>query len=140
MVRRCRQDGLIAFLLVVGSLLVSNPSKGQETPQASKALLEFWEAVYLQGAQIGYAHGLFHQRSADLIDGEEEMRLTVHRFGQPMRMEFKMTMQETADGRVRSFTHRQLMGRDEELVRTGVVEKGRLRMSKILTGKTPEEK
>lgn len=127
---------LAACFLLAGWAHAQNPAT---TPPA-KPLLEFWEAVFLQRDQVGYAHGIFRQPFSELIDGEEEMRLTIHRFGSPMLLQFKMTMQETPQGQVRQFTHRQTMGRDEELVRSGLVERGKLKMTKEMGDNPPEEK
>jgi hypothetical protein len=135
-----RQDGFKHLLLLIACLLAPGWAKAQSQATPPKPLLEFWEAVFLQRDRVGYAHGVFRQPFAELIDGEEEMRLTIHRFGSPMLLQFKMTMQETPQGQVRQFTHRQTMGRDEELIRVGLVEQGRLRMTKEIGSSAPEEK
>jgi transglutaminase-like putative cysteine protease len=140
-----RQDGtgrLYLLTLLLTCCWTASPVAAQEArpPQpAGQPLHEFWEAVHLQGSHIGYAHGVFHKTKEGMIRGEEEMHLTLTRFGQSMKMDFRISMTESEKGQVRQFSIRQTLGRDEEVIRSGVIQDGRVKLTTILGRNPPKE-
>lgn len=103
-------------------------------PKTVAPLAEFWEAIYLQGSHVGHGHGLYRSVAGDRIQSSEELHLSLTRFNQQLRMNFSFNMVETKDGKIEQFTIKQSMGRDEELVRAGIVEKGQVRITKTQGG------
>jgi len=131
-----RQDGSRSILASVLLFLLSSALSAQET---RRPLHEFWEAVNLQGSHIGYAHGIFNKTKEGLIQSDEEMHLTLTRFGQSMRMNFRISMLETEKGQVRRFTIRQSLGSDDEILRSGVIDaEGRVTVTKVLGRQEPK--
>lgn len=109
-------------------------------PQAAPPLAEYWEAIYLQGAHVGHSHGVYRPFRSEQIISTEELTLSLNRFNQLLRMQFSFTMVETKDGKIRQFTIKQSMGRDDELVRSGIVEKNEVRITKTQGDQAPVTK
>lgn len=131
-----RDEGKRAAWLALGvvSLLIwISSSVAQEkapSPQNVPALSEYWEAVYLQGAHVGYSHGQYKPVRGKLIQSQELLHLSLTRFNQQLKLDFSFNMVEDADGKIKQFTIRQSMGRDEELIRSGTVEQGQVKITK----------
>ena len=126
-------------------LCLSNWSKtvAQEkvhAPQAAPPLAEYWEAIYLQGSHVGHAHGLYRTVRPDLIQSNEELTLSLNRFNQLLRMHFSFSMLESKEGKIQKFTIKQSMGRDDELVRTGVVDQNQVTITKTQGSQPPVTK
>lgn len=98
--------------------------------QATTTLAEFWEAIYLQGSHVGYAHGLYRPTRSNQIQSSEELHLSLSRFNQQMKLDFSFNMLETTEGKIRQFTIKQSMGRDDQMVRSGVVENKQVKITK----------
>lgn len=142
-----QQQGFRIIWLLVGLLWIGTQSclaQGTATqekaplPQPSIAapLAEYWEAIYLQGTHVGYSHGVYRPLRGNLIQSNEELHLSLTRFNQQMKMDFSFGMVETPAGKIQQFTIRQSMGRDDELVRAGVVDKNTVKITKS-QGKQP---
>src|SRR5688572_8510095 len=116
-----RWDGFVLFAGFT-FLLWTGLAAGQEKQPAARPLFEFWEAINLQGSHVGWASGVFRKASEGMIQGDEEMHLTLTRFGQVMKMDFRIGMTETELGQVRRFSIRQTLGRDGDIVRNGGIE------------------
>jgi hypothetical protein len=109
-------------------------------PQAAPPLAEYWEAIYLQGSHVGHAHGLYRTVRPDLIQSNEELTLSLNRFNQLLRMHFSFSMLESKEGKIQKFTIKQSMGRDDELVRTGVVDQNQVTITKTQGSQPPVTK
>lgn len=123
--------GLLSLLLLAcWSSVQAGQGEQVPPPQPVAPLAEYWEAIYLQGSHVGHGHGLYRTLGQDRIQGLEELHLGLTRFNQLLRMNFSFNMVETKTGKIETFTIRQSMGRDEELIRSGVVEQGQVRITK----------
>lgn len=123
--------GVMACWCCPSSLRARMPQEAVPPPKAAaEPLHEFWEAIHLQGTHVGYAHGVYRPLPGNLVSSSEELHLSLTRFGQLLKMNFSFSMIETKAGKVQQFTIRQSLGRDEELVRKGIVEKGQVRITK----------
>ena len=123
--------GLLGISTGINSAQTSGTLEKAPTPQATTApLSEFWEAIYLQGTHVGHSHGLYRPMRNDLIQSSEELHLSLTRFGQQMKMDFSFGMVETPSGKNQQFTIRQSMGREDELIRAGIVEKSQVKITK----------
>ncbi len=123
--------GLLGIGVSISSAQTSGTLEKAPAPQATTApLSEFWEAIYLQGSHVGHSHGLYRAFRGNLIQSSEELHLALTRFGQQMKMDFSFGMVETPSGKIQQFTIRQSMGREDELIRAGIVEKNQVKMTK----------
>jgi transglutaminase-like putative cysteine protease len=104
--------------------------KPVEGPVRGKVLKEAWDAAFLGGGQVGYAHHLYQEvkiGERTYIEATSRMELILKRFGQPMELSFKLSNYETAAGRVRSFLVDQPLSNNQRILRRGVVEGKQLR-------------
>jgi hypothetical protein len=113
---------------------------GQDRQTPAQPLAEFWEAIYLQDSHVGHAHGLYRSIANNQIQSSEELQLSLSRFNQTMKMHFSFSMVETTAGKIRQFTIRQSMGRDGELVRSGVVSQEGITITKTQGDQPPVKK
>ena len=126
-----RQYGNRSAWLLLGvcslCLWAASPFVAQDTTSqpAAAPLGEFWEAIYLQGTHVGHAHGLYRPGRGEVIQSSEELHLSLTRFNQLMKLDFSFSMVETAEGKIRQFTIKQSMGRDDPLMRSGIVDAGK---------------
>jgi transglutaminase-like putative cysteine protease len=101
-----------------------------EQPQKGKILKEAWDAAFLAGAQVGYAHHLFQEVKVgerSYIEATSRLQLTLLRFGQELHLAFTVSNYETAEGKVRSFMVEEGLSKEQRIVRRGVVEGKQLR-------------
>lgn len=130
--------GLLGIGISIASAQTSGTLEKSPAPQATTApLSEFWEAIYLQGSHVGHSHGLYRPLRGNLIQSSEELHLALTRFGQQMKMDFSFGMVETPAGKIQQFTIRQSMGREDELIRAGIVDKNMVKITKT-QGNQPE--
>ncbi|MFT3882756.1 MAG: transglutaminase domain-containing protein [Gemmatales bacterium] len=135
-----RQQGLRTIWLLLGLFCIATSTGQAQTtatqeqvppPQAAAApLAEFWEAIYLQGSHVGHSHGVYRPLRGNLIQSNEELHLSLTRFNQQMKMDFSFGMVENPAGKIQQFIIKQSMGRDDELVRVGVVDKTTVKITK----------
>lgn len=112
-------------------------------PVRGKVLKEAWDAAFLGGGQVGYAHHLYQEvkiGERTYIEATSRMELTLKRFGQPMELFFKLSNYETATGKVRSFLVEQSLSKDQRILRRGVVEGKQLRHVVQFGDNAPTEK
>lgn len=120
----CRRAALAVCLAVCVGCRQSAPPAGQtrlasaETPVATVSVAraaapapstaqEFWDAFFLQGAKIGYAHTRVRPAKRDgreLVEMQALNHLVVSRFGQQAEQEVRMTTLETPAGQLLEFT------------------------------------
>ena len=125
--------GLCLVFCTIATLAQEKAPPSQTTAPAA----EFWEAIYLEGSHVGHSHGVYRVVREDLIHSTEELHLSLRRFNQLMKLDFSFNMHETAEGRIRQFSIRQSMGRDDELVRSGVVDKNQVKITKTQANQQP---
>lgn len=125
-----RSAWLLLGLLVVGTGTILAQGTQEKVPAPAAPLGEFWEAVYLQGTHVGHTHGVYKPMRGDLIQSNEELHLSLTRFNQQLKLDFSFSMVENKAGKIKQFTIRQSMGRDDELIRGGVVEDGQVKITK----------
>lgn len=116
-------------------------SESQEV-QPGRVLPELWEAVYLDGVKSGHAHHRYQEvtiRGKPYIMASSTMELKVRRFGQPMTLATSMANYETPQGQVASLTFTMQTGRDQRIVRRGVVHNGELLMQVQVGQQPPRE-
>lgn len=128
---------LYSWLILLACAFVAS---GQDRLPPGEPLSEFWEAIYLQGAHVGHSHGLYRPMPNDLIQSTEELHLSLTRFNQTMKMHFSFNMIESPSGQIKQFTIRQSMGRDEELIRSGIVSKEGVTITKNQGSQPPVKK
>ncbi len=135
-----RQQGFRTIWLLLGLFwIATSTGQAQSTatqeqvppPQAAlPPLSEYWDAIYLQGTHVGYSHGVYRPLRGNLIQSNEEFHLALTRFNQLMKMDFSFGMVENPAGKIQQFHIRQSMGRDDELVRVGVVDQATVKIAK----------
>ncbi len=104
--------GLAALVAGAGALAVQAdpgipPSRGRvqraaPPPDPSDA----WQVIYLGKSRIGYAHTLTRRATIDrrtVVKSDSEMRLSIKRFGESLKVETRQQVEERSDGELVSF-------------------------------------
>jgi hypothetical protein len=103
-------------------LLASPVAAGQKD---SRIVQETWNAAFLGREQAGYLHTVVHaldQNGQKLLRTTMELDLKVRRFQDIAQMKMTTGTDETEDGKVKSVSMRQYLGKEQQLVLTGTVE------------------
>lgn len=92
----------------------AEPVSGEQLSEPSSSApnnllpeLDTWDAIYLQGAKIGFTHNRRRNRRDDqqwLVEVESESQLSLERFGQTSTQRVRVKSVETPAGRLRRFT------------------------------------
>ena len=99
--------------------------------EPGRLVQDTWNAAYLGGAKAGYVHTSVREIEQDgkkLFRTLTELQLTVMRESEPITLRMETGSDETADGIVTRVTMRQFLGKQQQLVLTGTVEQGQLRV------------
>jgi hypothetical protein len=110
-------------------LLVSPVQAGQQAPAAAKVVLDEWDAVYLDGAKMGYQRTTVEQRERDgqkIFHTTRFMQLTLKRYNGVITQRMAMTTDEKADGKVVGVSLTHYLDKDRKIVQSGRVEGDKL--------------
>lgn len=119
------------------------PPKKAEGPVRGKIHKEVWDAAFLGGAQVGFAHHVFQEvkiGDRTYIEATSKLQLTLLRYGQQLPLTFTVSNYETPEGKVRSVLIEEGMSKEQRIVRRGVVEGTQLRHIVQFGNNPPEEK
>jgi hypothetical protein len=111
------------------ALLTVAPARAQQAPAAPKVVLDLWDAVYLDGAKMGYQHVTVEQIERDgekIFHTTKLMHLTLKRYDGVVTQRMAMSTDETADGRVVGVSMTHYLDKGQKVEQTGRVENGRL--------------
>jgi transglutaminase-like putative cysteine protease len=100
--------------------------------------VETWEAVFIDGAQVGYAHTTqtpVVEDGRELVRITNESHITLKRFGQTVTQQLKVSSTETAQGHLMHFTSEMSAGPSSALT-TGRREGDSLNLALATQGKT----
>jgi transglutaminase-like putative cysteine protease len=92
---------------------------------AGKLVKETWDAAYLEGAKVGFAHTTVRDLEHDgqkLLRTVMELDLSIKRYNATARLRMETGTDETPDGKVLAVVLRQFQGNDQQVLLTGVVE------------------
>lgn len=108
-------------------LLSSAPARADDA--AGKPVLDFWDAVYLEGGKAGFVHTSVHlvdRGGQPIYRTTQELDLTVKRYNALARLRMESGTEETSDGKVTAVFMRQYLDQGKQLVLTGKVDGGHL--------------
>ncbi len=109
-------------------LLAVAPARAQQAP-AAKVVLDLWDAVYLDGAKMGYQHVTVEQVERDgqkIFHTTKLMHLTLKRYDGVVTQRLAMSTDETADGKVVGVSMTHYLDKGQKVEQTGRVENGKL--------------
>lgn len=108
-----------------GSLLPAPVSFRQpDGKEDGKIVLETWDATFLRGQKVGYAHVLireYEREGKKLLYAVKTQKLTIARFGQVVEQWAEDSTVETTDGQVLTTRMRQGIGKDQKISLSGKV-------------------
>jgi hypothetical protein len=110
-------------------LLTVAPARSQEAPTAAKVVLDLWDAVYLDGAKMGYQRVTVEQVERDghkIFHTTKLMHLTLKRYDGIVTQRMAMSTDETADGKVVGASMTHYLDKGQKVEQTGRVENGKL--------------
>jgi hypothetical protein len=117
------------FLCGVVALLVVAPARARQEAPAPKLILDVWDAVYLDGAKMGYQHTTVEQIERDgqkIFHSTRHMRLTIKRYDGVVTQRMAMTTDETPAGKVVGVSMTHYLDGDRKIVQSGQVEDDKL--------------
>ncbi len=112
------------------AVLFGTPLHAQtEAPPAAKVVLDLWDAVYLDGAKMGYQRTTVEQIERDgqkIFHTTRLMKLTIKRYNGVVTTRMALTTDETPEGKVVGVSMTQFLDGDRKVVQSGRVEDGQL--------------
>jgi hypothetical protein len=123
-----------------GLVLVVGPAKAAEAKP--KVIRETWDAAYLDGHKAGFVHTTVREgKNSDrtIRRTTQELNLTVKRFNDTISLRMEVGTDETPEGEVVGVSMRQFLGKQQQLVMTGLVEDDQLHV-KVEGGRRLDKK
>jgi transglutaminase-like putative cysteine protease len=118
------------FMCCGVALLLTTPLPAQQQAAAApKIVLDVWDAVYLDGAKMGYQRTTVEERQRDgqkIFHTTRDMRLTLKRYGSVITQRFALSTDETTEGKVVATSMTIDLDKDRKLEQSGRVENGKL--------------
>jgi transglutaminase-like putative cysteine protease len=105
------------------------PLHAQEQPAQPKIVLDVWDAVYLDGAKMGYQRTTVEERPRDgqkTYYASRLMNLTLKRYDSVITQRMALSTEETAEGKVVGVSMTQFLDKDRKMVQSGRVEGDKL--------------
>ncbi len=110
------------LVLSLGLLLVAVPAYAVDQP--GKVVRETWDAAFLEGGRAGFTHTVVREVEQDgqkQFHTMSELQLTLKRGADTIELGMQTGTIETAEGKVLGVSMRQLLGKQQTLILTGVV-------------------
>ncbi|HEX4149498.1 MAG TPA: transglutaminase domain-containing protein, partial [Pirellulales bacterium] len=126
----------LALLAGCGPDAAAPPGAHLPAPPAAFARRETWDAIYVQGKQVGYAHLVDEpivERGRTLLRSTNELQLSAQRFGDKSQLAFEIVSWEDAAGKLLRFETQSSLSKTPTSV-TGYVEGDRLVFETIAPG------
>jgi hypothetical protein len=104
------------------------PVQAQE-PAAPRIVLDVWDAVYVNGAKMGYQHTTVERRvrnDSKTFHTTRFLSLTLKRYDSVVTQRLALTTDETSDGKVIGVSMTQYLDNDRKVVHSGRVEGDKL--------------
>lgn len=112
------------------ALLLATPLHAQQqAPAAPKIVLDVWDAVYLDGAKMGYQHTTVEQRERNdqkIFHTTRFLSLTLKRYDGVITQRLALTTDETPEGKVVGVSMTHFLDKDSKVVQSGRVEGDKL--------------
>jgi hypothetical protein len=111
------------------ALLAVAPVRADQAPAAPKVVLDLWDAVYLDGAKMGYQRVTVERIERDgqkVFHTTKLMHLTLKRYDGVVAQRMAMSTDETPDGKVVGVSMTQYLDKGQKVVQTGRVEGDKL--------------
>jgi hypothetical protein len=111
------------FLCCGVALLLATPLHArQQAPAEPKVVLDVWDAVYLDGAKMGYQRTTVEQIERDgkkLFHTTRFLHLTLKRYEGVITQRMALTTDETSDGKVVGVSMTHYLDKDRKVVQSG---------------------
>jgi hypothetical protein len=110
-------------------LLVAMPLYAQEQAARPKIVLDVWDALYLDGAKMGYQRTTVEERPRDgqkIYHTTRLMHITLKRYDSVVTQRMALGTEETAEGKVVGVSMTQYLDKDRKIVQSGRVEGDKL--------------
>jgi transglutaminase-like putative cysteine protease len=118
------------FLWCGVALFVAVPVQAQQTAApAAKVVFDAWDAVYLNGAKVGYQHTTVEPSERDgqkVFHTTRLMHLSLKRYERVVTQRLAMTTDETATGKLIGVSLTQYLDKDQKIEQSGHVEGDKL--------------
>ncbi|MGH7172123.1 MAG: transglutaminase-like domain-containing protein [Gemmataceae bacterium] len=118
------------FLWCGVALLLTTPLHAQQqAPAKPKVVLDAWDAVYLDGAKMGYQRTTVEQLERDgkkIFHTTRLLRLTLKRYEGVVTQRIALTTDETPNGKVVGVSMTHYLDKDRKVVQSGRVEGDKL--------------
>jgi len=111
------------------ALLLATPLHAQQQSAESKIVLDVWDAVYLDGAKMGYQRTTVEERQRDgekIFHTTRFMHLTLKRYDSVVSQRLALSTDETSAGKVVGVSMTHYLDKDRKIVQSGRVEDGKL--------------
>ena len=110
-------------------LLWATPLYAQQQAAQPKIVLEVWDAVYLDGAKMGYQRTTVEEQQRDgqtIFHATRYMHLTLKRYEGIVTQRMALSTEETAEGKVLGVSMTHYLDKDRKIVQSGRVEGDKL--------------
>ena len=111
------------------ALLLAAPLRAQQPAAAPKVVLDVWDAVYLDGAKMGYQRTTVEQierGGQKIFHTTRFMHLTLKRYDGVITQRLALTTDETPEGKVVGVSMTHYLDKDRKVVQSGRVEGDKL--------------
>ncbi|HZV07537.1 MAG TPA: transglutaminase-like domain-containing protein [Gemmataceae bacterium] len=113
----------------VALLLVAPLHARQQAPAEPKIVLDVWDAVYVNGAKMGYQHTTVEQQERDgkkIFHTTRYLSLTLKRYDGVITQRMALATDETPEGKVVGVSMTHYLDKDRKVVQSGRVEGDKL--------------
>ncbi len=106
-------------------LLLAPPLHAQQPAAEPKIVLDVWDAVYLDGAKMGYQRTTTEERQRDgqkIYHTTRYMHMTLKRYDSVVTQRLALSTDETPEGKVVGVSMTHYLDKDRKIVQSGRVE------------------
>jgi hypothetical protein len=110
-------------------LLLALPLHAQQPAAEPKIVLDVWDALYLDGAKMGYQRTTVEERQRDgqkIFHTTRLMHITLKRYESVVIQRLALSTDETPEGKVAGVSMTQYLDKDRKIVQSGRVEGDKL--------------
>jgi len=110
-------------------LFLALPLHAQQPAAEPKIVLDVWDAVYLDGAKMGYQRTTVEERQRDgqkIFHTTRLMHITLKRYEGVITQRLALSTDETSEGKVVGVSMTQYLDKDKKIVQSGRVEGDKL--------------
>jgi hypothetical protein len=110
-------------------LVLTTPLHAQQPAAEPKVVLDAWDAVYLDGAKMGYQRTTVEQIEHDgqkIFHSTRFLHLTIKRYDGVVTQRLALTTDETSEGKVVGVSMTHYLDKDRKVVQSGRVEGDKL--------------